>query len=185
MDIASAYRLADAAPAHYVMGVRMEPYSAGHERLMAALENDFLTNPASCDWDDFILGIFVCSANWRQSKKNLASPLRRAALWFWGRRARRLNPAEQILAFRNYLEANREDCWGGYELGESQCNPSPAPGLHSMRVFLAVEMGISEEAFWDRPLLLNRADYWTILEIKGAIKPESAAMREAFAAMKE
>lgn len=186
MNIAQAYHAALFPTEHVVLGLRLEAYTAGHEVLLDAFECPFLDGKPEdfYSFTDLVFGTFVCSQPWKDAKKSLTSGWAKKVVQFWSWRARKLNPAEEMLKFRGYLEQGRAfpdelkiKILDVHDLG--------APAVHRTKIFMMQELGLSEEEFFARPLALSNADFCTIQEMYGKVASISDTEREAYRSARE
>ncbi len=152
------------------MGLKLLPYSGGHEMLLDAFASPFITDELP-GFDDLIIGCLICSQRYDEAAKTMRSSWLPRIVKYWGWRARKLDLVKETLAFRDYVSEGRRfpnDICYRVKV-ESEERELSSPSVQRTKIFLMRELAMTEHEFYSRPLALSVADFCTIQELEGVM----------------
>lgn len=147
-----------------ICGVRLRPYSLGHEMLLHRLGNPFVTGGERTA-QALMTAVLVCSRTTAENRERTLRPTVRdvARLWWWGRRwRRRMDLPTAVDSFGQYIADHSEV--PEHKVAEKQDSAphlaaAPVP-WHIVRC-LCSEYGMLPEQAWDCPKALAVC-YWDV-----------------------
>lgn len=152
------------------IGLRLRPYSLGHDVTLRAYNSSVLSaNPV---YSDFILAVFICSrtwVEWSEWKDSWKLPI---WLKLWGWCAGRFNIEKEWKKFEQYLAEGRQ-C---PEVNVPDQSREMSGAWESrLKIFLIEKLRLSYEQAADYPLALAWQDYCAHGEESGRVSIMSDA----------
>jgi hypothetical protein len=164
-----------------VLGLLLQPYALGHELFLIREQNPLATVGAGPEsWEqarlpDLAQAVLICCQGWEANRRAWRDPLITLKLWLWGRRVRRAEFGDALIAFRAYQLVGSQEFPESPTLEEpSKYGPAPrvlgAPFLLRLHQFLVMKLRLSEARAWDYPYGLAKMQWETWWETKGGLK---------------
>ena len=167
---------------HTVMGLALQPFSAGHVMLLNRLENSFI-NGGVCGMNDLLTGIWICSRSYQYGLECLhrADELSKVMAKWVATYVKANGPINFDLLskrFKAYLEAGQtEPFFRTIRSGENQRTMTVILPMVQIIKLELMKSGVvqSEAEFLSRPWGLSIWDYFSIkaLRCEGEILEKS------------
>lgn len=152
-----------------LLGLELQPFSAGHILLLHRIGNVFAVGGTISE-EHLAAAVFICHHTFRDGIAALNDEETPRVMAKWKKKIRSVNVEESSAAFQEYVEAGSE-----FPL---QYSPKPSkhkssipitnlPAIHIVRCQLRHYFHISDEEFWDMPWGLAQWDYFTIPVMEG------------------
>jgi hypothetical protein len=162
----------------FLLGLRLRPYSLGHDLLLIREESNQRSDQGPRDsvhttFDALIKAALICSQSWEEYRRMNSDPFLQFKLWLWKKRLdrMRLDPLAELKRFTEYREQ------GSLEFpisdilkpGQKTGRLAGAPFLLRLNQFLQIHLRKSEAEAWDYPLGLAKMRMEAFYETEGAI----------------
>ena len=161
-----------------VLGIRMRPVSVGHMVLLHRLESPLVRFDAEPTPSDVALAAYVIADDWRESCRNINSPLRRFIFWLWSRtKWKRADWSEEHRKLHAWLWPDPELA----VLNQQSGKPLEAPGCERLLLVLT-DAGIPVDQILSMPFSDAQRLVLTWMEAKGHVElngPNHQALKAA------
>lgn len=157
---------------HRIMGVRLEPFSIGHQMLLQRFGSPFVMEGRAPELGDLCFAVWVCSRGWGTALSELDSKhFKRSFKWlnFKARLGKHYLPI-RIHNFNEYLKEahnNAPEVWRDSKKSGGKCK---APFLQMLKLNLMVNFHKSEADAMNTPFSLAVWDYLAYGETQGALE---------------
>ena len=148
------------------LGLRLRPYSLGHDIILTALDNALLQGKR--DINDLLIAVFICAQPHEAWSKWCGSFWLPVFLRVWGLFLRRCNWIESFAIFEDYLQQGRS-CPEVNVPVRDQRNSPATPWQQRLKLFLVMKMGLTEADALARPLALSHEDWCAAGEMEGVL----------------
>jgi hypothetical protein len=161
---------------HAVLGVRLRPYSLGHDLLLERLGSPFYTLASVPDFTDLALAVNVCAREFHAADEWLNSPGLPAEMKAFAKSIVRdckskLDVPAKVDAFVEYVAAGKrvpEFRWQESEHTEVIALESPT--VQVVKVALMARLGYTEAEALNCPYGLAWWNYVTLFEVEGRMR---------------
>lgn len=151
------------------LGLRLKPYSLGHDLLLSALGNGFLEG--SPNFNDLFIGVFICAQDWREWERWEDSRWLSLTLRIWRLFIRAKEIPSAFATFDAYLRSGRDCPDINIPISKSsQAGTFGTPWQQRLKIFLVSKLGLTEEEAMSRPLALSNWDWSCYGEMDGTLE---------------
>lgn len=168
---------------HVVLGLRLRPYSCGHEILLCRIGSPFAVE-AEADWFDLFVAVLVCSQTFKDGQTLVQSP-RKSRLfilaWRLWLKVARVDLYAELAKFYDYLSDGR---WSppAYDIKAKpgwESRTLKAPRVYRLIPMLCEKLGLRETDALDFPVARANLYAAAIADRDGTIDLEGGSSDEA------
>lgn len=169
----------DAPPV--ILGLRLRPYTLGHELLLHKVESPFVAG-TEFGFADLAIAVLICSQDFHAARRSISSRWLNFFLWAWKLRMRRCNAFVDAGRFQEYRAAGR--WFPEIEIPVTDAKSLTQPPEFRLASELMSKVHLSWDACMDFPLNRAHALFVALGEAKGEIKTFHEEELEAVARMR-
>ena len=161
-----------AATPFRVLGLKMQPYTLGHDWLLYTLDSGFCreTNKPPT-YDDLLISVWICAQKDHVAAiQRLAKPITRIWITLWSLYCGKFDVGEAFATFHEYIKAQTPDVEYWIESQGTKKPQSGTPFFQVLKVSMMRDMGMSEAEAWSTRYADAHLNFLTLLENMGKIR---------------